>query len=218
MLGQFHVTKWVEAVAEVAIPAFGVVRVKGATWENPARTVLQIDQCSADNDFPIAINSHTPIAAGGYGWVALEGVVYVLYDNDSTPANGEAWGAQKDSFEIKEGNIGCIILGDVDTEKGIVLVNLNPACGQGGLIGGCLAENHKGRGVVFEIYLGSWSAADHKWNYDTETEVKAIDWRYDVPYPNAGATGLFTPRASDTYGVIMETVALDCDTPGACGS
>jgi hypothetical protein len=85
------------------------------------------------------------------------------------------------------------------------------------LRGGCLAENHKGRGEVFEIYLGEWDCSSHKWVYDTETAVKAIDWRYDVPYPDEGATGLFQPMCSSTHGIIWETVALDCDTPGECG-
>ncbi len=86
-----------------------------------------------------------------------------------------------------------------------------------GLRGGCLAENHKGRGEVFKVYLGTWDCDSHKWSYDTETEYQAIDWRYDVPYPDAGATGLFQPRCSSTYGIIWETVALDCDSPGPCG-
>lgn len=86
-----------------------------------------------------------------------------------------------------------------------------------GLIGGCLAENHPGRGTAFDIHLGVWSRADDKWVYAEEDTVTAIDWRYGVPYPSAGATGLFELRASTTYSVIYETVALDCDSPGDCG-
>lgn len=90
--------------------------------------------------------------------------------------------------------------------------------GSSSLIGGCLDEDHPGRGTVFDIHLGSWTSSTNKWTYDTTTIHKAIDWRYDVPYPDEGATGLFTPRASDTHGTIYECVALDCSTPGACGS
>lgn len=87
----------------------------------------------------------------------------------------------------------------------------------GGLIGGCLAENHPGRGEEFDIYLGSWDSSAQKWIYDEETAYKSIDWRYGVPYPEAGSTGLFEARASDANGVIYEVVALDCETPGSCG-
>jgi hypothetical protein len=86
------------------------------------------------------------------------------------------------------------------------------------LRGGCLAEAHPGRGTAFDIHLGTWSPANDKWIYAAVDTVKAIDWRYGVPYPGAGATGLFAPMPSDTYGTIWENVALDCDTPGACGS
>ena len=85
------------------------------------------------------------------------------------------------------------------------------------LIGGCLGQNHPGRGTVFDLHLGTWSSEDNEWSYADDT-VDAIDWRYGVPYPDEGATGLFTPRASDTYGTIYECVSLDCESPGACGS
>jgi len=216
VLGQFHVTKWVEAVAEVYIPPFAVTRIKGAVWENPGRTVLQVDQCAIDNDFPVAVNSHQPMAAGKPGLVALEGVVYVLYDNDSTPANGQFWGAQANSFEIKEGNSGFVILGDVDTARGVVLVNVSAT--MDGEIGGCLAEHHPGRGTEFDIHLGHWSSSLHKWVYEASATVPAIDWRHGVPYPSSGATGLFRARPSDEHGIIYETLALDCTSPGTCGS
>jgi len=94
----------------------------------------------------------------------------------------------------------------------VVLLN---ACGSD-LRGGCLAENHPGRGAPFDLYLGEWYPAINGWDYDTSATVKAIDWRYGVPYPDAGATGLFKARASDAYGTIWEVVALDCSSPGAC--
>lgn len=84
----------------------------------------------------------------------------------------------------------------------------------------CLNENHPGRGVAFDANLGTWKTSDNSWDYTTKTAVKAIDWRYGVPYPNAGARGLFVPRFSDTYGTIYECVSLDCDTVGTdcCGT
>jgi hypothetical protein len=85
-----------------------------------------------------------------------------------------------------------------------------------GLVGGCLAENHPGRGEPFDIHLGLWSSALNRWVYDEQTTNKAIDWRYGVPYPDAGATGLFQMQKSDLYGAIWETVDLDCSSPGTC--
>ena len=84
------------------------------------------------------------------------------------------------------------------------------------LRGGCLDEDHPGRGIVFDIHLGTWTPASDSWTYDTVTIYKAIDHRYGVPYPLAGATGLFWPRKSTTYGTVWETVALDCSSPGPC--
>lgn len=86
-----------------------------------------------------------------------------------------------------------------------------------GLVGGCLAENHPGRGTAFDIHLGTWSPTYDKWIYDAENTVTAIDWRYGVPYPTAGATGLFEARPSGSYGLIYEAVAMDCESPGDCG-
>lgn len=88
----------------------------------------------------------------------------------------------------------------------------------GGLRGACLDEDHPGRGVVFDVHLGAWDSSAHEWVYDTETVSKAIDWRYGVPYPDLGATGLFEARPSQSYGIIWECVSLDCESPGPCGS
>jgi hypothetical protein len=85
----------------------------------------------------------------------------------------------------------------------------------GGLIECCLAEDHPGRNTVFEVYIGTWNAASHTWTYGTEKGY-AIDRRYGVPYPDAGAKGLFEARQSTTYGVIWESVSLDCESPGDC--
>jgi hypothetical protein len=75
----------------------------------------------------------------------------------------------------------------------------------------CLAENHPGQGVPFDAYFGVWDSAANDWDYNgCQTEVKAIDHRFDVPQPEKGATGLFTPRPSDEHGTIYECVSLDC--------
>lgn len=116
-------------------------------------------------------------------------------------------------FSGAVGDVG-IALWDQNMEWRIIAMLM------GGLRGGCLDENHPGRGVSFDIHLGTWNSATTTpmWEYDLTTTVKAIDWRFGVPYPDAGATGLFEQRPSDEYGTIFETVSLDCSTPGECGA
>lgn len=92
-----------------------------------------------------------------------------------------------------------------------------------GLVELCLAEDHPGRDTAFSAYYGVWDPTANggvgDWDYDScSISVTAIDFRYDVPYPDAGATGLFTPRPSDLYGTIYECVSLDCSSPGPCCS
>jgi hypothetical protein len=100
-----------------------------------------------------------------------------------------------------------------------------------GLVGGALVEDHPGRGAVFCIYLATWNPAGH-WDYDCDGgHHPAVDWRYGVPYPKKGATGLFIARPYSGFGagtgtaqgcydtgdtVIYECVALDCSSPGEC--
>mgnify|MGYP001333882367 CR=1 FL=1 len=87
----------------------------------------------------------------------------------------------------------------------------------GGLRGACLLEQHPGRGQPFGIMLGFWATDNDSWAYVEADEGVAIDWRFGVPYPDAGATGLFEARESEKYGTIWEVVSLDCTSPGACG-
>jgi hypothetical protein len=123
--------------------------------------------------------------------------------------------ADDDTTYIFSGSIGDVGIALHDYANHWRIITL----GRGGTTGGCLAEAHPGRGTAFNIRLGVWTSATNKWTYAASgTTVKAIDWRYGVPYPDAGATGLFDSRRSDTYGTIWECVALDCTSPGACGS
>ena len=86
-----------------------------------------------------------------------------------------------------------------------------------------LAEDHPGFGEVFMCYKGVWDAGDTCWVFDCEEDcddwVYAIDWFYggdSFTYPEAGATGLFVPRPSTSFGTIWECVSLDCESQGAC--
>ena len=84
----------------------------------------------------------------------------------------------------------------------------------------CLAENHPGCGEVFDLKLGTWDPSTDSWDYEASASAKGIDYWYSVsgPYPDAGATGNFIARPSDTYGTIWECVGnMSCDDD-ACGT
>ena len=218
MTGQAHDVRWVLGynVGSTDIPPYGLLEVSGASHSLQNKVSIQVKRPTSDGVSPLAINGWKTIPAGEYGLVTLEGPVYVLYTG--SPATGEIWGAAEDSFNATTGKGGLVVIGvtSVGTTNTIVLVDVLGGSG-GGTRGGCLAENHKGRGVKFNIHLGTWDTATDKWIYEAVDTVAAIDWRYGVPYPNAGCTGLFEARPSDTYGTIWETVALDCEDPGDCG-
>jgi hypothetical protein len=86
----------------------------------------------------------------------------------------------------------------------------------------CLAENHPGCGVVFDLKLGTWNPTTDEWDYEATASAKGIDFFYaeGFTYPDAGATGNFEPRPSDTYGtlwVALGNVSCDDDACGGCG-
>jgi hypothetical protein len=137
---------------------------------------------------------------------------YVLYyAGDGTPVNGEIWGTVAGEQQLYKGRPGFVILGDPDGSKVRVMKDVPNT-----LVELCLIDDHPGRGIAFDTYLGTWNPSTNGWDYDCLEIVKAIDWRYGVPYPGAGARGLFTPRASTTHGTIYENVSLDCQSPGPC--
>ena len=83
-----------------------------------------------------------------------------------------------------------------------------------------LAEDHPGRGEVFKAYVGTWCPNSNNWTYNCGDEcaewIWAVDHRFDVPYPNAGARGLFIARTSTFHGIIYENISMDCSSPGTC--
>ena len=87
---------------------------------------------------------------------------------------------------------------------------------------GCLAENHPGCGVVFDLKLGTPNPATDKWDYEAVASAKGIDFWYSIagPYPDAGATGWFRAYPSDTHGVLWHAWDIGCDPDncGDCGS
>lgn len=126
----------------------------------------------------------------------------------------------------------------VETDEELCVYNLDTSAVPGGIcvvpdvtIGGmlcidrisqpircCLAEQHPGYNIVFEVHVGTWNPATDNWDYATEKE-KAKDLFYADPEitPAEGATGMFIPRPSDAHGTIYMAVSGgDCDSPGSC--
>ena len=125
MRGQASEVRWLEAKAtSYDVPAFGLVMVTGATWEDPGRTVLTIEQPSADHVYPLAICSHKPIVAGDYGLVTLDGPAFVKYNTAATPSAGQSWGAASGSFLATKDTNGLLIIGSVDATKEVVFADI----------------------------------------------------------------------------------------------
>jgi hypothetical protein len=88
------------------------------------------------------------------------------------------------------------------------------APGRAGTVGIFLVEDHPGRGVEFDVYVGTWNSDTHDWEYLGTATYPCIDWRFGVPYPTQGAQGLAEWRDSAAYGDILEVTSLDCEAPG----
>ena len=164
-----------------------------------------------------------PIAAGKIGLGITSGAVrckILLNDNGHTHAAPVAGSLLLESTPETTAPIEILWSEELsysdEPEEVWALVRISNA--HAGLRGACLSENHPGRGTAFNVLLGTWDSAIDEWVYTSGPSAKAIDWRYGVPYPESGATGLFTPRKSDAHGTIWECVSLDCSSPGeACG-
>lgn len=114
-------------------PAHGVLRVTGGE-QIAGHAVVLVDKPDATNSV-ILFNTGRDIASGAYGF-ALMDWAEVLYGT-GTPAFDETWGPEDDSWELKEGNAGCKIIGGETTGEGKrVLVKLTGATkAYGGMYG-----------------------------------------------------------------------------------
>ena len=138
MKGQFHDVRWVLAKnvdASYDVIPFGLVEVTGAEHDRSNRLVVTVKRPASDNPDSFAINGWQPISVGKYGLVTFEGPVYVAYDT-GTPAIGDPWGPQTDSYLAKDGNAGLIAFGTTTIGEGktqkIALMDLVRAGGGGG--------------------------------------------------------------------------------------
>lgn len=222
----FQQQRWIELYNEgdSEIPAFGVVEIVAPGSSRPestggytpdgGRTMLHVQQPEASsgcsNCCLTVINGPCPIPVGKSGRIGTMDSPMLALVGSASYTTGTEVGPKAGSYALWEGYKGYLIVGDYDSGTGTMRV---VKCCMDDLIGGCLYDDHPGRGTAFNIYLGAWNPATDSWVYDCTTTATAIDWRYGVPYPDAGATGLFKCRKSDTYGTIWEVVALDCEAP-----
>ena len=110
------------------IPAFGLMRVTGASTTNGL--ALTVDQPNADGQ-DVLINGPTPIIAGGRGVATYETPSQIYYDTgDGTPANGETWGAGSGSYKLKKNKAGFTIQGGAANE--LVVAGRADQTGSGG--------------------------------------------------------------------------------------
>jgi hypothetical protein len=96
------------------VPAHGVVKVSGATSLGSAIT-LEVTRPAAATDAmtgQVAFAAPLGIKAGTHGHVTMQWPCIARYDDAGTPASGELWGPQADSFELLRGNDGFLVLGD----------------------------------------------------------------------------------------------------------
>ena len=150
----------------------------------------------------------------------------------------ESWAIQYPGSVIEDVVDGEVFCGFVDQSRAGVpgqryyaRSNGNKTCGEimlplvmlegGAPTAAILAEDHPGCGTVFEVWIAPvWQPGSHEWDTsacDGATKYKAIDLREGVPLPAKYATGLFAPRVSLTYGIILEAIDIDCESPGECG-
>lgn len=106
--------------SDETVPAYGVMRITGSEKKKH----LKIDKPDDSKQPLYLVNGPTDIGAGKFGfgrYLTSQAVSfqhqYVLYDStDGTPAYGETWGPENDSWKLAKGKPGFTILGGNDTE------------------------------------------------------------------------------------------------------
>ena len=175
MRGEYQSVRWIEAknVGSTTLNPFALAEVSGAELSRAGHTILHIKEPTEDNVFPLAITNWMPIPASGYGVAAMEGPVYVQYYVSDTPAVGEVWGPANGSQKANSGLTGLTIVGAVDEDREIVLVNfwtgeeaVEPTPWYVGKTTAAIASGKTGSVLQ---YCESWS-------YDEETEELVFAW------------------------------------------
>ena len=99
------------------IPAFAVCRPTGATMDGTT-PVITVAKPSTTFSVDYVVNGSTAIAAGEIGDAQNGPLVYVLYDDASTPSSGEGWGPKPDQWSLsKHYPISAVVKGTLDAAK-----------------------------------------------------------------------------------------------------
>jgi len=86
------------------IPAHAVL--KGTEVTNG---VVQASKPDGDGSTGVwYVNGPVRVLNGGYGACTKENPVWVLYDDADAVVNGDEWGPQNGSWELKKGNVGFV--------------------------------------------------------------------------------------------------------------
>jgi hypothetical protein len=93
------------------VPAYGLMRVTGmATVEG--KTLFTIDKPNTSFNRLYLVNGPTEVLTGKRSWgYWLWHADYVLYDTGNTPADGESWGPQDNTWTLKKYRYGFTIMG-----------------------------------------------------------------------------------------------------------
>lgn len=149
------------------VPAYGVVRVTGAT-ERHGQLLLTAAQPDSALRRQYALNGPLPVAAGDYGsctcdspWFALRGA--------GSPEPGQAWGPQPTSWSLVAGRPGFAVLGAIDEADPLrMLVRHDPPQQ---LLGRTSATLTPGSSATIDLYFGGGGAES-----DSTIDLTAHEW------------------------------------------
>lgn len=93
------------------VPAYGVMRVTGMVTVE-GKTLFKTDKPNTTFSRLYLVNGPTEVLTGKRSWGTwLWHADYILYDTGNTPAFGETWGPQNDTWTIKKDHPGFLIQG-----------------------------------------------------------------------------------------------------------
>jgi len=116
------------------IPPYSIVELVGAYQLEEGRTVMTCQRVSSDGPLKTAVNGPMTLVAGGKPQPGtLDYPTYVRYSG-TIPENLTEVGPSKDTFTVKSGKTGFIVVGDQTVKNGITLLYIEerPVAGTSG--------------------------------------------------------------------------------------
>lgn len=150
--GEFWRLQWFEFYNESGetIPPFACLRIIGATTRNN-RTVIRVGKPNTYGaQYHHRFNGPTQVTAGTYGVCTIGPHVTALYETaDGTPAFGERWGPRDATWKLKKHTGGFQIVGNVDSNNGLVTVTPSPFLSFTGRCDAAIAKDAAGTVSIF---------------------------------------------------------------------